>query len=201
VPGDDPRRINWKLYGHGGELIVRQGEREPPPSSAVTILIDTQYDSLYSSNNEAGNSAVESVDLLCENALAIINSAGKEINVQIGYTGGISAASSGASSDSLTQADLGFFLSYPAALPAEASAAFPSVTEDRGIIILALPRIDTGNFALEKFLSEKANRSIELIFIYAAGNVMREKLAEAAQMCAGFYNRHYGVKAQAVEVP
>jgi len=205
VPGDDPRRINWKLYGHGGELIVRQGEREPPPSSALTILIDTQYDSLYSSNNEAGNSAVacndvarnaaESVDLLCENALAIINSAGKEINVQIGFTGGTT------SSDSLTQSDLGFFLAYPAALPAEASAAFPAVTEDRGIIILALPRIDTGNFALEKFLADKANRSIELIFIYAAGDLAREKLAEAAQTCAVFYNRHYGVKTQAVGVP
>jgi hypothetical protein len=210
VPGDDPRRINWKLYSHGGELIVRQGEREPPPSSSMTILIDTQYDSLYSSNNEAANSGAEAVDLLCENALAIINNAGKEINVQIGYTG-CGAADSGAKSGNfLTQADLGFFLSYPAALPAEAEtsplAALPAVTEDRGIIILALPRINTGKFALEKFLSDNANRSIDLIFIYAADeNALREKLAEAslqaaAQTCAGFYNRHYGVKAQVVEV-
>jgi len=84
VPGDDPRRINWKLYSHGGELIIRQGEREPPPSSNLTILIDTQYDSLYSSNR---NSAAEAVDLLCESALAIINNAGKDINIQIGFTG------------------------------------------------------------------------------------------------------------------
>jgi hypothetical protein len=217
VPGDDPRRINWKLYSHGGELIIRQGEREPPPSSSMTILIDTQYDSLYSTNNEAANSGAEAVDLLCENALAIINNAGKEINVQIGYTGSGVAASSAAggalSGNSLTQADLGFFLSYPAALPAKAETApsaapsaaptvrLPAVTEDRGIIILALPRINTGNFALEKFLADNANRSIELIFIYAAGeNALREKLAEAAQTCAGFYNRHYGVKAQVAEV-
>jgi len=233
VPGDDPRRINWKLYSHGGELIVRQGEREPPPSSSMTILIDTQYDSLYSTNNEAANSGAEAVDLLCENALAIINNAGKEINVQIGFTTGCAAGdgavNSGALSDnSLTQADLGFFLSYPAALPMETETAptaapmakLPAVTEDRGIIILALPRLNTGKFALEKFLADNANRSIELIFIYAAGeNALHEKLAEASQQaasqqaasqqaasqlaaahtCAGFYNRHYGVKAQVVE--
>jgi hypothetical protein len=197
VPGDDPRRINWKLYSHGGELIVRQGEREPPPSSSMTILIDTQYDLLYSSSNEAA----EAVDLLCENALAIINNAGKEINIQIGFTSSGAASSGAASSDSLTQAELGFFLSYPAALPAEAETALPAVTEDRGIIILALPRINTGNFALEKFLTDNANRSIELIFIYAAGNnAAREKLADAAQACVGFFNRHYGVKTQVVEV-
>jgi hypothetical protein len=205
VPGDDPRRINWKLYGHGGELIVRQGEREPPPSSSLTILIDTQYDSLYSSNNEAANSGADAVDLLCENALVIINNAGKEINNQIGYTGGekssVAASSVAASSDSLTQAELGFYLSYPAALPAEAETALPAVTEDRGIVILALPRNNTGKFAassvaLEKFLADNANRSIELIFIYEAG----VQQAEAAQTCAGFYNRHYGVRAQVVEV-
>jgi len=203
VPGDDPRRINWKLYGHGGELIVRQGEREPPPSSGLTILIDTQYDSLYSSRNDAA----QAVDLLCENALAIVNNAGKEINIQIGFTGGA------ASSDSLTQAELGAFLSYPAALPADGAqtAKLPAVTEDRGIIILALPRINTENIAassgaassgaassgaLEKFLADNASRPIELIFIYALSG--GAKFAEAAQACAGFYNRHYGVKTQAV---
>jgi hypothetical protein len=203
VPGDDPRRINWKLYGHGGELIVRQGEREPPPSSSLTILIDTQYDSLYSVG------AQEAADLLCENALAIINNAGKEINFQIGFTGDGAAsggaASSGAASsgDSFTTAELGFFLAYPSALPAQADVALPAVTEDRGIVILALPRLDTGKFAassvaLEKFLADNANRSIELIFIYALDG--GAKFAEAAQTCAGFYNRHYGVKAQVVGV-
>jgi len=47
-------------------------------------------------------------------------------------------------------------------------------------------------------LNDNANRSIELIFIYAAGG--DEKYAEAAEMCAGFYNRRPGVKAQAVGV-
>jgi len=198
VPGDDPRRINWKLYGHGGELIIRQGEREPPPSSKITILIDTQYDSLYSSSN-----APEAVDLLCENALAIINNAGKGINIQVGFTGqsekNSGAASSGAASsgavcsDSLTVAELGFFLAYPAAIPMSATtAALPEVLKDSGIVILALPRIETGSGAassgaassgaassgaassgaassgaLEKFLADNPNRSIEVIYINA----------------------------------
>jgi len=191
VPGDDPRRINWKLYGHGGELIVRQGEREPPPSSSLTILIDTQYDSLYSVN-----SAPEAVDILCENALAIINNAGKEINIQIGFTGQSKKSNVAASSGSLTQAELGFYLAYPAALPAETKAALPAVPEDSSIIILALPRNETGSVAassvaassvaassvaassvaassvaassaLEKFLSGNANRPIKVIYISA----------------------------------
>jgi hypothetical protein len=193
IPGDDPRRINWKLYGHGGELIVRQGEREPPPSSSLTILIDTQYDSLHSANNGAVNSAAEAVDLLCENALAIINNAGKDINIQIGFTGQVEK-----SGNSLTSAELGFFLANPAALPMETAAVLPSVTEDRGIIILALPRIDTGQSALEKFLAENANRSIELVFIYAARGNLSEQYAAAALTCANIYNGRHGVRTQAV---
>ncbi|MDR0301439.1 MAG: DUF58 domain-containing protein [Treponema sp.] len=190
VPGDDPRRINWKLYSHGGELIVRQGEREPPPFSNMTILIDTQYDALYAANNFAA----EAVDSLCENALSIINNAGKETNIQIGVTG-----YNEKSVPALPQAEPGFFLAYPAAMPAKTVAALPPVTEDRGIIILALPRIDTGHSALDKFLTDNANRSIELIFIYGAGkneSALYEKYAAAALMCARFYNTRPGVRAQ-----
>jgi hypothetical protein len=197
VPGDDPRRINWKLYSHGGELIVRQGEREPPPSSNLTILIDTQYDSLYSADSEA----TEAVDLLCESALAIINNAGNETNIQIGITG-----YSTQSGNSLTPAELGFFLAYPAALSAAAQlavkipAVLPPVTEDRGVIILALPRVDTSPSALEKFLAANANRSIELLFIYAARGSDCEKYAAAAETCTGIYNRRPGVRARAAGV-
>jgi hypothetical protein len=196
IPGDDPRRINWKLYSHGGELIVRQGEREPPPSSNLTILIDTQFDSLYSANNSAVNSGAEAVDLLCENALAVTNNAGNETNIQIGFTGQVEK-----SGNSLTAAELGFFLAYPAArFAAQTPAALPSVTEDRGIIILALPRIETWPSALEKFLADNANRSIELLFIYAVKGNNSKKYEEAALMCAGIYNRRSGVRAQAVGV-
>ncbi len=41
VPGDDPRRLNWKLYAHLGELLVRLGEHAPPPSAALGMVLDT----------------------------------------------------------------------------------------------------------------------------------------------------------------
>ena len=49
-PGDDPRRINWKLYSHSplGELMVRKEDVESPPHSRRIILIDAEVDqSLY----------------------------------------------------------------------------------------------------------------------------------------------------------
>lgn len=36
-PGDDPRRINWKVYAHTGEPALREGELSPPPSSEYAI--------------------------------------------------------------------------------------------------------------------------------------------------------------------
>jgi uncharacterized protein (DUF58 family) len=41
VPGDDPRRINWKLYGHSEELFVREGEKRGEPLPEITVVIDT----------------------------------------------------------------------------------------------------------------------------------------------------------------
>ena len=84
IPGDDPRRINWKLFGHGNELFVREGESEPPPHSNILILIDTHCDSMLYSDQ----SGRRGIDILCENALAcaleLINNG---MNVQIGFTG------------------------------------------------------------------------------------------------------------------
>jgi hypothetical protein len=42
TPGDDPRKINWKVYAHTGNLSIRQGDLLPPPSSEYIFLINTQ---------------------------------------------------------------------------------------------------------------------------------------------------------------
>jgi uncharacterized protein (DUF58 family) len=183
VPGDDPRRINWKLYGHGGELFVRQGEPEPPPRSNIFIFIDTQADgSLFSAEL-----AADAVDLLCENALssglAFFDSG---MDVQAGWTGETKIR--GASG----RAELAAVLALPAALPlpftgdpARPGALFPAkppagqammrkyggreryvqfepplpeVPADRGILIFALPRAWTESSALDRFLKNAANR-------------------------------------------
>lgn len=39
-PGDDPRRVHWKLFAHLEELFIRQGEEEPPPSGEYPVFLD-----------------------------------------------------------------------------------------------------------------------------------------------------------------
>lgn len=40
TPGDDPRRLHWKLFAHLGELFLRIGEPTPPPQSRVWAALD-----------------------------------------------------------------------------------------------------------------------------------------------------------------
>jgi uncharacterized protein (DUF58 family) len=40
-PGDDLRKINWKLYAHLDDLFVRLGEETPPPESRFLVLLDS----------------------------------------------------------------------------------------------------------------------------------------------------------------
>lgn len=37
LPGDDPRKINWKVWAHSGDLVLREGELLPPPSEEYEI--------------------------------------------------------------------------------------------------------------------------------------------------------------------
>lgn len=39
-PGDDIRRIHWKLYAHSGELFFRTGEHDPPPLDTIHLHFD-----------------------------------------------------------------------------------------------------------------------------------------------------------------
>ncbi|ULQ61167.1 DUF58 domain-containing protein [Brucepastera parasyntrophica] len=38
-PGDDPRKINWKVFAHIGDISIRKGELLPPPSSEYFFLL------------------------------------------------------------------------------------------------------------------------------------------------------------------
>ncbi|MBN2656961.1 MAG: DUF58 domain-containing protein [Spirochaetales bacterium] len=38
-PGDDARRINWKLYAATGEMFLRIGEETPPPSGEALLCL------------------------------------------------------------------------------------------------------------------------------------------------------------------
>ncbi len=41
VPGDDPRRLNWKVFAHLDQLFLRIGEETPPPDSRMLFILDT----------------------------------------------------------------------------------------------------------------------------------------------------------------
>jgi len=36
--GDDPRKINWKVFAHSGDIAIREGELLPPPSSEYAVI-------------------------------------------------------------------------------------------------------------------------------------------------------------------
>jgi hypothetical protein len=216
IPGDDPRRINWKLYSHGpvDSLFVREGEAEPPPHSQLLILADTEADpALYSPR-----AAREGVDLLCAQLLAAaLDLSGRGMDLLTGYTGGVLRGGDAA--------ELGEALAWPAALPLPGGAAgslkrgggprkrlaaaapgpLPELpAADRGTCILALPRTvigggAAGSSALDRFLSRPQSAGeippCDIIFIYPDPS-----LREAAEGCARLYGSRRGVRSFALAV-
>jgi uncharacterized protein (DUF58 family) len=192
VPGDDPRRINWKLYGHApsSDLFVREGEREPPPHSRLLILVDGAADrALYSPA-----SARRAVDLLCENALAIaLECLRRGADLSLGYAGG--AVVEGGPSE------LAAALAYPAAYsPADSGEPdgmeLPEPPPDRAVFVLALPRTLAGG-ALERFLKKRKppGPPVDLAFLYED-----DALAEAAETCARLYKQRGGIHARQIRL-
>jgi hypothetical protein len=184
MPGDDPRRINWKLYGHAGDLFVREGEPEPPPHSRILILVDTQADdTLYTPA-----AACKGVDLLCEQALALaIAYITQGLDLGIAYTGG--GIHRG------TQAELAIALAYPAALPLQGPEELPS-PEDEGLLILALPRTFGEESALDRFLWQRnTHQGVDIVFLYEGSS--RD---EAAETGAGIYGQKSGVTTRCIRI-
>jgi hypothetical protein len=230
VPGDDPRKINWKLYSHAGDLFVRDGEPEPPPHSRMVILVDTQTDSaLYSP--EAGRRAV---DILCSQALALVREyADRGMETLIGYTGSAGKGAPDIKSEGPEEkralygglrggspGELAAVLACPAALSPASSGEdapyLPEAPDDRGVHILALPRIwdnpEGGRNppgagtrhppdmaepdALDRFLKTRnLKQVIDLIFLYTG-----EGLDAAAEENVLFYNRKGGVHARRIRL-
>jgi len=192
VPGDDPRRINWKLYGHGGGLFVREGEYEPPPQSNIVILIDTEYDPLLYRKSQAR----QGVDLLCENALAAaLACAESGMDVLAGYSGGVIHNGNTAA---LPAAALAASFAWPAAAPLSAGLNLPAAPDNCGVLILALPRSSAETSSIDRFLNNTKNRPVELLFLCDSSGSMAaysERLA-AAEVCAALYNQRPGVKAR-----
>lgn len=60
-PGDDVRKLNWKIFAHTGELFVRKGEETPPPDSKFLFILDPTVTPFISSSfsNDFLDSLVE----------------------------------------------------------------------------------------------------------------------------------------------
>jgi hypothetical protein len=198
IPGDDPRRINWKLYGHGGGLFVREGEREPPPHSNIVIMLDCEYDpSLYDRME-----ARRGVDVLCENALAAAQACMESgMDVLIGYTGDGGIKDAGTPGDAvplLLPAKQSSSLAWPAALPLSGSLVLPSAPEDYSILILALPRT-ASDTALDRFLKNTSaqrmgkNSVVDLVFFCD-----NDEHFTAAETCCALYRQRPGVTARVI---
>ncbi|MDR1232253.1 MAG: DUF58 domain-containing protein [Spirochaetaceae bacterium] len=89
VPGDDPRRINWKLYGHSEELFVREGEKWGEPLSEIVIVIDTGAANTGRTGFKDNAVNRAAADALCERALEIaVTAAHTASSVAVYYRGG-----------------------------------------------------------------------------------------------------------------
>ncbi|MDR2659094.1 MAG: DUF58 domain-containing protein [Spirochaetaceae bacterium] len=181
IPGDDPRRINWKLYSHAGELFVRQEEREPPPHSQFILLIDTYADSnLYSADK-----GVAAVDALCSIALSLlIEKTASGTEVLFSYTGGV--IKSGISAE---------LLSYPACTMPDCGQKLPAISAFPGacsILIMALARTNLKEDTnLHEFIKGRGgSQVIQVMFFYNS-----EKLKSYAEASAIIFNRISGVQA------
>jgi uncharacterized protein (DUF58 family) len=194
IPGDDPRRINWKLYGHAGDLFIREGEPEPPPHSRLVILLDTEADPLLygaakRGSGDGGEKGRRAVDLLCEQALALIREyAGRGMDILVGYTGGEIRGGEGGA--------LAAILAHPAAVPLPAPADLPDPPEDRSLLLLALPRLSGEASALDRFIRKRGDKTETALFFLYEG----EEFDEAAETAARLYNRRGGVHARSVRV-
>jgi hypothetical protein len=180
VPGDDPRRINWKLYSHAGELFVRQEEREPPPHSQFILLIDTDADNaLY-----LAKEGLEAVDSLCSIALSLlIEKASSGAEVLFGYTGG--EVKSGPPAE---------LSAYPACTTPGCGQRLPDIpalSGARSIFIMALARRNgIENSSLQDFVKKRNSaQTIQIMFFYNS-----EKLKNYAETSAIIFNRMSGVQ-------
>ncbi len=66
-PGDDPKKLNWKMFAHSNELFIRKEEETPPPKSNILFIID-----LYKTQIIDRKYADEYLDSLIELANSII---------------------------------------------------------------------------------------------------------------------------------
>lgn len=178
VPGDDPRRINWKLFGHSGDLFIRQAEQEPPPLAEYVLVLDTSVDYRLFSQEE-GQILVDS---LCEQGLAVaFELAQRKYSITLSYPGsGIYTPDA----NSISKA-----LAYPAAISLLSNRYVPDLPHTASILILAIPRIlPAADSALDTLLA-KPHQWTHLHFINPAKVLNQNRYQNTYEACIRYYGQ------------
>jgi uncharacterized protein (DUF58 family) len=82
-PGDDVRRINWKVFAHVNELFLRIGEEVPPPESRILFVLDCTANPLV-----PHGIAADYLDRLVESCASLLVSLlGRRIDVMLSLPG------------------------------------------------------------------------------------------------------------------
>jgi len=82
-PGDDVRRLNWKVFAHLNELFLRIGEEVPPPESRILFVLDCTANPLV-----PRSVAADYLDRLVESCASLLVSLlGRRIDVMLSLPG------------------------------------------------------------------------------------------------------------------
>lgn len=77
-PGDDARRLNWKVFAHSRELFLRVGEETPPPESRLLFVLDATFNPLVPRQlrdeylDALVNSCASAMDALIHERVAVL---------------------------------------------------------------------------------------------------------------------------------
>ncbi|AEJ20946.1 DUF58 domain-containing protein [Gracilinema caldarium] len=181
VPGDDPRRINWKLFGHSGDLFIRQGEQEPPPVAEYVLVLDTSIDYTIFSQEEGRLL----VDGICQEALTLaLELSRKRYAITLCYPG-----SALLSADESTISRL---LAYPVAIDITFAQPFPVIPPSTSLLIISIPRtIQQNSTLLDEILSRPAQAK-KVTFINPTKLLATSKYQNYYEAIIRYYGQVHG---------
>ena len=82
-PGDDMRRLNWKVFAHLNELFLRVGEEVPPPDARLLFVLDTTDNPLVPRRSAAGY-----LDALVSSCISLMDAMmGERMEVLLSHPG------------------------------------------------------------------------------------------------------------------
>jgi hypothetical protein len=140
--------------------------------------------------------------MLCENALALAAECStRGMDVSVGYAGSLPGEEP--LEPGLSAGELAVLLAFPASLPLEGPENLPLPADNRGILVLALPRTEAPATCLDRFLKSRGDKQpVDILFLFQESLRGKKKLTqeEYAGICERLYNQRGGVYARSVRL-